>query len=486
MVTPRVLSQSDIANAFVKLLEPAEAQDPKFNALHFLASSLGKSTTGKPFLFVFDNFETVRNPADLFAWLDIHIRLPNKVLITTRHREFKADFPIDVPGMTEGEVEKLIDSTARRLNIVDLLTSRYKNEIYEEADGHPYIIKVLLGEVAKARKLVKVERIVANKEDILDALFERTYAGLQPVAKRVFLTLCSWRSLVPQVALEAVLLRPSNEKMDVEAAIEELVASSFIDQTAAEDGTIFLDVALAASVFGRKKLEITPMKTAIDADVNFLQQIGATSASALRHGVKPRIESLFQSIATRVAMGRLELTTMIPSLEFICRQYPPAWLMLAKLHEESCGRDGSFDAAECLRRFLELHQTLDDQRTAWDELSRIYKSNGDWTGAAQASIRACKIPGTTYETLSNTANWLNNLLRENYVAMDSEEKQFLYRDLCRLMESRSSEANATDFSRLAWLHLHMRDVPKAIENAKKRPGSRSTKRTLSETRYQAT
>ena len=58
--------------------------------------------------------------------------------------------------------------------------------MYEEADGHPYIIKVLRGEVAKSRELKKVERIVAGKDEILNALFERTYARLQPVANKSF------------------------------------------------------------------------------------------------------------------------------------------------------------------------------------------------------------------------------------------------------------------------------------------------------------
>ena len=65
-------------------------------------------------LFVFDNFETVVSPAETFAWLDTYIRLPNKVLITTRIRgNFKADFPIHVGGMTDSECETLISTTAQ-------------------------------------------------------------------------------------------------------------------------------------------------------------------------------------------------------------------------------------------------------------------------------------------------------------------------------------------------------------------------------------
>ena len=160
VVSPRVLTQDDIAAQLVSLMEPAEAKTKGFESLGYLAHCLRKGPMGRAALFVFDNFETVRSPGDLFEWLDTQIRLPNKILITTRYREFKADFPIEVSGMTEGEADRLIDLTAQRLKITDLLTKSYRNEVYEEADGHPYIIKVLLGEVAKARTLRNVERIV--------------------------------------------------------------------------------------------------------------------------------------------------------------------------------------------------------------------------------------------------------------------------------------------------------------------------------------
>jgi hypothetical protein len=463
VVTPRVLTQTDIANQFISLMEPSEAKTNGFKQLNYLAQSLTRSPTGRPVLFVFDNFETVRSPGDLFEWLDTHVRLPNKILITTRYREFKADYPIEVSGMAEKEADQLIDTTAHRLGITDLLTSSYRSEVYEEADGHPHIIKVLLGEVAKAGILKKVERIVAGKDEILNALFERTYARLQPVAKRVFLTLCSWRSLVPELALEAVLLRPTNDKMDVAAAVEELVQSSFVERTIASDHTVFLDVALVASVFGRRKLEITPMRPAIDADVEFLQQIGATSTSALRHGVRPRIERLFESIASRLAARRVELEEVVPSLEFVCRQYAPAWLMLAKLHEESGVTEALTKASECLCRFLEQPQSVVEEYIGWEELARIYGLMRDWTGAAQAKIRICKLANTPYSVLSNTASWLNKLLREDYLAMDSDEKRLLYQELADLMEQKESEADATDLSRLAWLHLHLRDPERARE-----------------------
>jgi hypothetical protein len=217
LVSPHVLSQRDIAKEFVRLMEPSEAKTKGFDPVSYFSDALTNRTAGFPILFAFDNFETVRSPGDLFAFLDAHIRLPNKILITTRSREFKADFPVDVGGMTEEESEELINLASDNLGIRELLTFDYRSQLIRESDGHPYIIKILLGEVAKVKALVKVERIVESKDKILDALFERTYTSLSPAAKQVFLTMCNWRSTVPRIALEAVMLRPANERMDITA-----------------------------------------------------------------------------------------------------------------------------------------------------------------------------------------------------------------------------------------------------------------------------
>jgi hypothetical protein len=67
--------------------------------------------------------------------------------------------------------------------------------------------------------------------------------------------------------------------------------------------------------------------------------------------------------------------------------------------------------------------------------------------------------------LSNTANWLNSLFRENSLAIDTDEKRLLYGELAQLMQNRKGEANATDLSRLAWLYLHLHDVSSAQQAA---------------------
>src|SRR5262249_1908778 len=142
----------------------------------------------------------------LFQWIDTNIRLPNKAVITSRFREFKADFPVTVAGMEREEADNLISQTAAALNISEKVTTRAREQIFDESHGHPYIIKIILGEIANTGTFGRPSKMIVRKDDILDALFDRTYASLSPMAARIFLTLSAWQSLVPQLAVEAVLL----------------------------------------------------------------------------------------------------------------------------------------------------------------------------------------------------------------------------------------------------------------------------------------
>ncbi|MHB8629353.1 MAG: NB-ARC domain-containing protein [Aggregatilineales bacterium] len=462
-VQPDVLTEDEIAKMFVKLLGPAQAKEKGFNRIQYLSDSLTTSGVGR-LLFVFDNFETVRSPAGIYSWLDSHIRTPNKILITTRHRDFKADYPVEVRGMTEPEFEELVDTTASSLGIRLLLTEDYLRELYGESDGHPYVVKVLLGEVAKAGKIIPVERITANKERILEALFERTYSGLSPVAQRIFMTLSNWRSIIPQLALEAVLLRPANERMDVVEGIEELRKSSFLEVTpSTEDQQLFLVVPFVAALFGQQKLRLSPLKSAIEADLSFLRAFGATQQSDIRHGISPRINRMFREVAFRITQKGDELATYLPMLEFVAREYPPAWLTLASLYQESGFPNGLEEAKSSIRHFLEHSADNDFQQGAWQQLAELCRITGDYAGEVHALVEICKLPSVDFGTISSTANRVNVLLNpakalsQEQVVWEYGEKRIIIQNLVELMESRIDEADATDYSRLGWLCLHLND-----------------------------
>lgn len=460
-VSPGVVTQLDIASFAVELLEPTERHERGFEPKSYFQSCLEDGAAG-PTLFVFDNFETVQSPSDVFAWIDAHIRPPNKVLITTRFRDFAGDYPINIGGMTETEAQTLIANEATRLGIKGLVSREYEEVLFKESDGHPYVIKILLGQSAKEKQAVKPTRIVANADYLLTALFERTYGNLTPAAQRVFLLLCSWRVFVPEVAVEAVLLRPSNERFDVSRALEELRRFSLIESVVAEvDNMEFVGVPLAASLYGRKKLDVSLVKVAVEEDRKLLVEFGAGKREDVRQGVYPRIKRLIRSIALKAGGSAEALESNMPVLEYLASRVPDAYLELADLVRETDHSTRGIERAKTyLRKFLETAEP-EKKLEGWMQLANMCRTEADAVGEVHALGEAALLPVATPAELSNIANRLNNRVRElkgrrleDAWSIDMLE---LLRRVTKTMELRISRLSATDCSRLAWLFLNIHD-----------------------------
>lgn len=462
-VKPHVLTEDDIAREFAQLIPPSQPIDKNYKASKYLADSLTLTSFGDPILFVFDNFETVRSPASLFSWIDTYIRNPNKVFITTRFSDFKGDYPVEVLGMSEAEANELIGETAHTLGIRRLLTPEYQRDLYRESDGHPYVIKILLGEVAKAGRVQKVERIISGRVDILEALFERTYSGLSPAARMVFMTLCNWRSTMPQLAVEAVMLRPQNEKLDVDASIEELKRSSLIETRASGDGSVFLSVPLVAAIFGKRKLSVSAEKSIVESNSEILRFLGAAQRTDIQRGIGPRLKAMFSQMAEKLSKDNEKLGEYLPIMEFVANRYPPAWLLLARLFEESSVENRLERAKGATSRYLELTPRAEDQLLAWKKLAEYCRSTEDWNGEIHALVALAEIPNTTLEEISSAANRLNGIFVSHQLLM-GDERNLLVARLVKVMELHIKEFNATDCSRLAWLYLklHMEDHARTL------------------------
>jgi hypothetical protein len=458
-VTPDVLSINEIARQYVKLVEPPSAKEKGFKHQPFLGEALSGCPIG-PTLFVFDNFETVVNPTEVYKWLDTFIRPPNKILVTTRHREFKGDYAVDVKGMTDDESVELIDSTASRLGITHLLSSEYRQRLTDESGGHPYVLRILLGEVAKAGRTKPVERILADEDEILTAIFERTFANLTPVGQRLFLTLANWRSTLPIVAIEAVLLRPENEKMAVKDAVEELERSSFVDIVQSDaDQQPFIITPLVASLFGKRKLAASPLKGSVQADTELLYYFGAGTPNDVRHGIRPRVERMIRQVATRVGRGESP-AEYVPMLEFLARHYPPAWLLISELHEESGEDHDLAKAKEAVRYYLEA-EPVGDARASWRRLASLCRTTSDVQGELHALVEMCELADTPFGEISNAANRFNQVMGLERDALAQDELDVFVHRLMAVMENRVVEGDATDRSRLAWLYIHNREDQRA-------------------------
>lgn len=453
-VRPLVLSPEDMGKFYAGLVLPPEKINAKgFNSRAFFEQQLQKCDLGSC-LFVFDNFETTQNPIEMFNWIDTYIRLPNKALITTRLREFKGDYPVEVAGMEEKEARTLITKTASALHISNILSEPYISKLVDQSEGHPYVIKILLGEVAKAGRAANIPQLVAGTEDILTALFERTYVALSPCSQRAFLTLSAWNSPVPRLALEAVLFRSTEERQEVEKGIESLLQYSMAEiHVAPTDKQEFISLPLVANVFGKKKLNISPVKAAIQADVEILQMLGPSRRDDVHLGLARRLESFLGNISRRIEAGAT-YESFAPVFEAICRAYNPGWLLLARWHMEERSPEGFGRAKEELRRFLENGPPNSEAAEAWRLLGHACYQTGDALGEVHAFIERAQVSDVSFYDLSNTANRLNLFLRDHGLEIDKDQKRDLATRIISVLGARRSEADGDDFSRMAWLAIH--------------------------------
>lgn len=468
-VTPRVVKKEDIARSATELLEPAERFAANFRMDTYFQECLANGAAGTT-LFVLDNFETLESPADVFSWIDTHIRLPNKVLITTRFREFVGDYPIEIGGMTDEEALSLISEHAVRLEIGHLIDTEYKEELIRESDGHPYVIKILLGQVARERRAVKPERIVASADRLLISLFERTFEKLSPAGQRIFLLLSSWRVFVPSIAVEAISLRPGNERFDVAAALSELRRFSLVDEIGpGGENESFVGVPLAAATYGRRKLEVSPFKAAVEEDRKLLIEFGAGKRDDAYRGVLPRIHRLVESVAAKASADPSALENFLPVLEYLASRVPSAYLLLADLVLEI--GDGKLveRAKNYLRRFLETAQPHEKQEV-WLRLADLCHSVNDAVGEVHALSEAALLPTLAADDIGTLANRINNRIRElrgrRVDEAWSPEVGLLIERVAAAMERQSGKLSATDCSRLSWMYLNIGNETRAREVAK--------------------
>ena len=468
-VRPHVVTKRDFANELVGLTHGDRLPMKSSDAIDYLGRALSNGVADCPTLFVFDNFETVDTPTEFFRWVDTYSREPNKILITTRMRSFTGDFPVRVKGLDSDESGVLIDEESQRLKIAPLLTKAYRAELARESDGHPYVIKVLLGEVAQRGAATKPGRIVAGAEDILTALFERTFVALSPAAQRVFLLLANWRSVVPELAIELVILRSAHERIDVSEALMELERMSFIEEvTSEEDKEVFVSVPLVAMLFGKRKLSASPLRAVIDVDTELLQAFGAGRSGDVKHGALPRIRKLLAHLAERIATRKIAVEDAKDVLEFIGRRVPAAWLEVARLYEEVQPYASTAMIKDALRRYLES-AAGGDAATVWMRLANLCKGDGDYSGEIHALVEVCQVKGAALDEISGAANRINGVCAEirakGLAVLGSDERRGLLNRAAKRLVAHRTQLDATDCSRLAWLYVQMGETEQALAYA---------------------
>ena len=455
---PGFLSKNDIAKQYCRfVLPPDEIPSRPTDLQSFFQEQLAASDGGKC-LFVFDNFETVQDRLDMFNWIERSVTPPNKVLITTRLRDFKGDYPLEVRGMSHAEARALISQTALRLKILPLLNEPYVEDLIQKSEGHPYFIKIVLGEVAAKRRLISPKNIVAASSDILAALFERTFDALSPCARRAFLTLSAWKSAVPRVALEAVLMQSTGLRSEVENSVDSLLDYSLAEsRRTSEDSQEFIALTLAAHLFGNSLLQINPDKSSIFQDVSILQMFTPSSISDVNLDMGRIFTGFIKNVSDRVDQGG-KITDYEHILDMVCRSFNPGRLQLAQWRIER-DSDADLDAAiDYINSYIQNDTDGVELADAWRLLARAYYLNGNLMGEMHAWVERSQLEEVPFFDISRTANYINHKFNELEIRSGID---VLADQMLQIMDSRSEEASADDFSRMAWLAINTQQEARA-------------------------
>jgi NB-ARC domain len=469
-----VRTTEDIARQYVHMTGSSEAVSRRqISHIDYLKECLESPTGNGRTLFVFDNFETMTRLTQTYDWLRNHVRLPNKVLITTRLRGFKGDYDIEVLGMTEHECNELITGWSRTLGIEQLIDNRYRKSLYEESGGHPYAVKIMLGELARTRRPASVQRVLGSQAQILDALFERVFESLSDEGKLVFLSMCETRALVPLLALEAVLAVVAPKRFPVHVALRELTQSSLIEERfpsedfdlANGDDNVLYAIPVAALLYGQGVIRSGQAPACVPDAHRLLSLFGSFSEGHSGITREAVVDALMHNAGRNVLQRHTQLEDYVPLLEIVARDDPRVYLLLAEL-SDSAGKSGhSAQAERYLRNCLQATPTRDGalRQRAYAELVEIYRRRQDDASRIRTLMESC-----IDDTVQNST--INLRFREMYqiimtCQLTGQERRALLSSANMIVERRKTRLGASDCSRLGWFYRALSDSKKAKELA---------------------
>jgi hypothetical protein len=410
-------------------------------------------------LFIFDNFETMEAVRELHKFLDTHTHLPNKVVITSRERAFKADYPIEVRGLEFKEAHQMLRAVARELSIEGLVTEEVIRSVYEYMDGHAYVMRVALGEIAKEGRYVPPKQLMSKRMDIVNAVFERSFNKLGDAGRWVFLVVSNWRSAISELALIVVI---SQRGFDVEGGIEECTRFSLVARDYMADGQPCYSAPQLARVFGQKKLEGDPDRLVIQEDLETLRRFGVMGVHRIEQEKQEDLVRRFADWCMGQASSEdAERTGRLDNImESVANLWPPGWSELAKFRISSGGDRADIEYA--LRRAVE---EMPFSKVAWLERANYAQNVGDEATRVASLVSAVDADPSDLNLIRDVALGLCRYVNDHKMEIPKTRRGVYLASVRSHMERIADRLDATGLSRLAWLFLLEGKEDKAWEYA---------------------
>ncbi|HZV36805.1 MAG TPA: NB-ARC domain-containing protein [Verrucomicrobiae bacterium] len=455
-VRPEVFDLKSVSKKFGRLFSDWGGEGNTEALAKALQSPAGVSSRG--ILFVFDNFETMADVRGLHKFLDEHTHLPNKVLITSRERAFVADYPIEVRGMERDEAEQLLLTTARSLGVEHLMTGEIIDRIYLYTGGHAYMMRVVVGEMAKDGRYSPPPQLMGRRQDIVDAIFERSFNKLSEAGRNVFLLIANWKANVPELGLIVVL---GSRGVDAMAGLEECRRLSLVYQVELPGEQAFYSVPTLARNFAHKKLQGDPDRLVIQQDLATLHKFGVvipmhSGADSDSKLIAHFVAACFQEITK----GNENIDRADKLLEALATAWPPGWRKLAQFRRQTgASRD---EIGYALRRAVEEEPFSKD---AWLDRAKFAHEIGDESVRMASLVSAVDADPKDIELIKEVAFQLCRYVNSHIYEIPKARRGVYLASVRAHMQRVANELDATALSRLAWLFLLEENVTKAREYA---------------------
>lgn len=451
-VKPNVVDINDVAKRLNQVLAPLGIEA----SVDTFADLLRKPHPDYPrgSLFIFDNFETFADTKGLHVFLDQYTHIPNKVLITSRERAFKADFPIEVRGMESAEADELMRRTARELGKEALLNDDIITKIYQFTGGHAYAMRVMIGELAKEGKYVPPAQVFHRRESIVDAVFERSFNKLTEAGRWVFLCVANWKAEVPELSLFVVL---GARGIDVDQGVQECERLSLIIPLDTETfGRVYTCPQLAR-LFAKKKLQGDSDKLLIEDDLNALQKFGVytlSGASNQKGGVQ--FEKFVGYCRNMMKQGDAEKEKGNRLLEGLANMWPEGWLHLAEYR-----RDAGYTESDTSYAFRRAVEECPFNKFAWIERAAYARKIGDFQTEVASLVSGVDADPQDIELLRDVAFKLCQFMNDHKADIPITRRGVYLASVREHMKRNSNALDATGLSRLAWLYLLEENIDQA-------------------------
>ncbi len=336
---------------------------------------------------------------------------------------------------TQADDEWARDAATRCADILSLL------------EMPPYVMRVLLGEIASDQRRVPLKSLVPRRSDLLDVVFERSFNKLSEDARWVFLCVSNWRSVIPELALVVTL---GLRGLDAERGMEECLRLSLLSRYELADESMSLSAPELARHFGRKKLEGDPDRLLIKEDLELIQSFGPLHVDQVgRTTIDSLIDKLHQKAMEAAERGDSSAIARFDSiLVHTAELHPAAWLRVAEFRQTTKATAEQID--EALRRAVE---EMPYSRDAWLARARHAQANGSDATMIAALVSAVDADPSDVELIREVAFELCRYIDAHKFEIPIARRGVYVASVRSHMEALADDLDATGLSRLAWLFL---------------------------------